>query len=97
MSRGHGPGTGLPTPEAMASGTLDPIPKFPLDSHYRFPVDPVVSQFEEAAVALHFMHYKNVVATETRVQIAISKQKPSDLFARKWLRASATTCRQTAS
>ena len=33
----------------------------------------------------------NVVVTETRVEIAISKQKPSDLFACKWLRAPATS------
>jgi hypothetical protein len=28
-----------------------------------------------------------VVVTETRIYIGISKQKPSDLFAGKWLRA----------
>jgi hypothetical protein len=36
----------------------------------------------------------NVVVTKRRAQIAISKQKPSDLFACKWLRAPATIDRE---
>ncbi len=32
---------------------------------------------------------EHVVGTETRIEIGISKQKPSDLFACRWLRARA--------